>query len=207
MKESAFMKKKLLMATLSIAMAFAAAVPAFADGLIDQKSASGSEKIGIISTALNNVGFNARMNCAGNSSSNYNNRNVDLYYIVQYSKDQTWRVDTAPGNNRYYIESLTTDAYKNIYALNIYRYNSNYGNCDIMKLSGNEYDASIRYLAISDGEPFSYGFTCALQHYYYPTYFVGATRNGVGPLKCDVRWLASSANDVYCRWTHVFNHS
>ena len=32
MKESAFMKKKLLMAALSIAMAFAAAVPAFADG-------------------------------------------------------------------------------------------------------------------------------------------------------------------------------
>ena len=32
MKGSAFMKKKLLMAALSIAMAFAAAVPACADG-------------------------------------------------------------------------------------------------------------------------------------------------------------------------------
>lgn len=157
---------------------------------------------------MNNVGFDARMNCSGNSTYNYNNRNVDLYYIVENSTDQTWRVEPAPAtSDRYYIESLTPDAYNNTYALNIYRYNSNYANCDVMKLKNNEVDASVKYLGVGGGEPFSYGYTFALNHYYYPTYYLGATRNGVGPLGCDVRWLVSSPSNTNCQWTHVYNHS
>lgn len=189
--------RKFFAVLLVYALVMVSGFSAFADSDIDT-----FPPVGIISTALNNIGYNARMNCSGESL-NYNNRNVDLYHMIPGSSDQTWKVLPAE-NDRYYIASLTTDSGRNVYGLNIYRFSDNYGNCDVMKIRGNETDASIRYHLVS-GNLFTYDSICGLEQYYYPGYYASVVRNGVGYYGCDVRWSnqGNPSNTSAMQWQLV----
>lgn len=160
-------------------------------------SAFASQEVPINATPLYNMSYKAFMNCAGNKTYNYNNRNVDIYYRVESGTDQTWQFVMLYPEQYFYIISGTSDAIGNRYALNIYRYNNNYGNCDVMQLRGNEKDATIDV-----NGSLEYYEICSLQHYFYPSYFVGV-QAGNGALGYDVRWMTGGSHlDPVFQWQH-----
>lgn len=161
--------------------------------------------LGIISTDINNSSLLARLNCAGNYSYNFNNRNVDIYYRASTSgsPDQLWRVGLSTEGDVYQERcySGTTDAAGNLYALNVYRYSSNYYNCDVMRVKGNEYDSRVvsygaGYDQIGSNHPFQ------LKLYSYDAY-LGCVPDSSCPLGYNVKWV-SLGN--HTNWYRLYYH-
>ena len=119
------MKKKLFAMALCVIMVVAMTVPAFAAGTISNERTGGL------------------LNCYGNYTSNFNNRNVTDYATSSIGNDQLWNLQyTSYATFNGYVASVVSDAYGNTYGLNI---NTNTNNCNLRVISGNEHDALCYY--------------------------------------------------------------
>ena len=115
------MKKKLLSIVLCAVLVFAMAVPAFADDSISNEDTGGF------------------LNCYGNYTYNYNNRNVTDYKAGYPGKDQWWYLEyTSYSKLQGYVISSVSDLQGNEYGLNI---NTQTNNCNLRVINGNEHDA------------------------------------------------------------------
>lgn len=120
-----FVKKKLISIILCAALVFAMAIPAFADGTISNEDTGGL------------------LNCYGDYSSNFSNRNVTDYKTTTAGKDQLWYLDyTNYQTLQGYVVSSVSDVYGTKYGLNI---NTSTKNCNIYRINGNEHDALCVY--------------------------------------------------------------
>ncbi len=119
------MKKKLFAMALCVIMVVAMAVPAFAAGTISNENTNGL------------------LNCYGNYSENFKNRNVTDYVTSSIGPDQLWELQYVDINAMTgYVRSTVSDSYRTNYCLNI---NTSNNNCNLFPLNGNEDDALCYY--------------------------------------------------------------
>lgn len=119
------MKKKLFATLMCLIMVVAMAVPSFAAGTISNQSTGGF------------------LNCYGNFSENFNNRNVTDYVTSAIGNDQLWHLQyTSYPTSTGYVVSTVSDQYGRMYGLNI---NTSTNNCNLRIINGNEHDALCNY--------------------------------------------------------------
>lgn len=177
------MKKRLLAFALCVVMVIAMAVPAFAEKAVAPGSKvvprSNISDIHGWGLTLDQVNFFTMAVSGGVASQN---QNVILavpavvtaqHWYYEYDADRNYRLKTAINKN---------------YALNIYRYNSNLYNCDIMQWSSNMTDSALQYPSTSP--------TGGARYIYLANYpmMLGASQLAVGG---DIRWFS---NPTYQAW-------
>lgn len=111
------------------------------------------------------------------------NQNVTLYKSTG-SNEQIWRIDNIPTTEEYFVKSYVDETF----GLNVNKRKTNYLNCDVTKLSGNENDSAVYLISQGNGY-YKIRLVNIIEDYCYYMTAKGTTDGS------DIRWETAQESD------------